>query len=59
MTFTQEGKAVEVRIADGAVLVVFDSIHDVSHVEKFSEERSTRAARIQLREVRYGANGKP
>ncbi len=59
VTFTQEGKAVEVRIADGAVLVVFDSIHDVSHVEKFSEERSTRAARIQLREVRYGANGKP
>ena len=59
VTFTQEGKAVEVRIADGAVLVVFHSLHDVSHVEKFSEERSTRAARIQLREVRYGANGKP
>ena len=57
VTFTEEGKAVEVRIADSAVLVVFHSLHDVSHVEKFSEERSTRAARTQLREVRYGGDG--
>ena len=55
VTFTHQGKAVEVRIADGAVLVVFDSIHDVSHSERFPEERATRAFRVPLREVRYGA----
>ena len=59
VTFTYEGKAVEVRIADGAVLVVFHSLHDVSHLERFPEEQATRAARIQISEVRYGANGKP
>ena len=53
VTFTQQGKAVEVRIADGAVLVVFDSLHDVSHSERFPEERATRAFRVPLREVRY------
>ena len=55
VTFTQQGKAVEVRIADGAVLVVFESLHDVSHLERLPEERATRAMRHSLREVRYGA----
>ena len=59
VTFTEEGKAVEVRIADGAVLVVFDSLHDVSHLEEFPEKRTTWAVRNRLIEVRYGANGKP
>ncbi len=53
VTFTQEGKAVEVRIADGAVLVVFDFLHDVSHLEEFPEERATRAVRQRLTEIRY------
>ena len=57
MTFTQEGKAVEVRIADGAVLVVFDSLHDVSHLDEFPEERATRAVRSELLEIRYGVDG--
>ena len=58
VTFTYEGKAVEVRIADGAVLVVFDSIHDVSHLEEsFPEERATRALRSWLEDVRYGGDG--
>ena len=57
VTFTQEGRAVEVRIADGAILVVFDSIHDMSHLERFSEERATRALRTPLHDVRYGGNG--
>ena len=55
VTFTQQGKAVEVRIADGAVLVAFESLHDVSHLERLPEERATRAMRHSLREVRYGA----
>ncbi len=57
VTFTQEGKAVEVRIADGAVLVVFDSLHDVSHLDEFPEERATRAVRSELLEIRYGVDG--
>ena len=57
VTFTHEGKAVEVRIADGAVLVVFDSLHDVSHLKGFPEERTTRTVRSHLWEVRYGGNG--
>ena len=56
VTFTEEGRAVEVRIADGAVLVVFDSLHDVSHLERLPEERTTRAARNPLREIRYSPN---
>ena len=57
VTFTDEGKAVEVRIADGAALAAFDSLHDVSHLEQFPEERATRAVRNRLREVRYGGEG--
>ena len=57
VTFTEEGKAVEVRIADGAVLVVFDFLHDVSHLEDLTEERATRAFRSFLSEVRYGGDG--
>ena len=56
VTFTYEGKAVEVRIADGAVLVVFDFLHDVSHLERFPEERATRAIRLWLSMVRYSPN---
>ena len=57
VTFSTKGKAVEVRIADGAVLVVFESLHDVSQLEEFPEERDTRAVRKTLEEVRYGGDG--
>ncbi len=57
VTFTEEGKAVEVRIADGAVLVVFHSLHDVSHLERLPEERATRAMWSFLSDVRYGGDG--
>ena len=57
VTFTQEGKAVEVRIADGAVLAVFHSLHDVSHLDELTEERANRAFQSGLSEVRYGGDG--
>ena len=44
VAFTQEGMTVEVRLADGAVLNVFHSLHDVSSLEQFPEERKQRAA---------------
>ena len=59
VTFTEEGKAVEVRIADGTVLVAFHSLHNVSRRKRFLKKRATRTASTHLSEVRYGANGKP
>ena len=59
VTFTKEGKAVEVRIADGTVLVAFHSLHNVSRRKRFLKKRATRTASTHLSEVRYGANGKP
>ena len=44
VVFTLQGLAVEVRLADGAVLNVFHSLHDVSSLEQFPEERKQRAA---------------
>ncbi len=57
VTISAAGKAVEVRIADGAVLVVFDSIHDVSQSEEFPEERATRAGRRWFQSIRYSGDG--
>ena len=53
VTFTHEGKAVEVRLADGAVLTAFTALHDVSHVDHLPEERTRNAFRYQLPGVSY------
>ena len=53
VTFTEDRKAVEVRIADGTVLTVFHAVHDVSHLDRFPEERRTRAVAYKLRGVSY------
>lgn len=53
VTFTADRKAVEVRIADGTVLTVFHAVHDVSHLDRFPEERRTRAVAYKLRGVSY------
>ena len=42
--FTRTGIAVEVRLADGAALNVFTSLHDVSPLEQFDDARRTQAA---------------
>ena len=55
VTFTRVATAVEVRIADGEALVVFRSLHDMSHMEQFPEERATQAAEGHLHEIRYAA----
>ena len=44
VVFTLAGVAVEVRLSDGAALRVFRSLHDVSGLEQFPEERATRPA---------------
>ena len=53
VAFTNDGVAVEVRISDGAVLNVFTSLHDVSGLEQFSEERTTMAGRFRLFGIDY------
>ena len=42
--FSRAGIAVEVRLADGAVLNVFTSLHNVSPLEQFDDARRTQAA---------------
>ena len=58
VSFTDEGVAVEVRLADGAVLNAFHSLHDVSSLEQFSqaEERQQRAAVFKMRGLYYIRN---
>ena len=52
-------RAVEIRLADGAVLAILNPLHDLSRLERFPEKRKTRAARYRLTTVNYvgGANG--
>ena len=60
VAFTREGVAVEVRLADGAVLNVFHSLHDVSNLEQFPEEypeeRQQRAAVFSMNGLYYIRN---
>ena len=54
VSFTQEGMAVEVRLADGTVLNAFHSLHDVSNLEQFSEEHwQQRAAVFEMKGLYY------
>ncbi len=48
VTYSTEGVAVEVRLSDGAALNVFRSLHDVSRLEQFPDERATRSAVFQM-----------
>ena len=56
ISFTLEGIAVEVRLADGAVLNAFHALHDVSSLEQFPEERQQRAAVFEMRGLYYIRN---
>ena len=57
ITFTKKRKAVEVRISDGAVLTVFNSLHDVRHLDSLPGEAKTRAAALELRTIHYIDSG--
>jgi len=60
VSFTGMGVAVEVRLADGAMLNVFHSLHDVSNLEQFPEEypeeRQQRAAVFSMHGLYYIRN---
>jgi len=53
VVFFQQGVTVEVRLADGAVLNVFRSLHDVSSLEQFPETRQQRAAVFTMSGLYY------
>ena len=53
VAFSNAGVAVEVRISDGVVLSVFTSLHDVSGLEQFSEERTAMAGIFLLQGIDY------
>lgn len=53
VAFNTKGKAVEVRLADGAVLTEFTSLHDVSRFDSFPEERQRQAHLHELTGVSY------
>ena len=55
VTFWEEGRAVEVRLADGAVLSVFTNLHHPSPLEAPSGERRTKVLRYPLPMVEYVA----
>ena len=57
VSFTNAGVAVEVRLADGEVLAIFRSLHDVSDMEQFPDERLDLAARFNLFNVYYPRDG--
>ena len=57
VSFTLAGKAVEVRLRDGAVLTVFNSVHDGSHLDSLPEERKTKAMVSPMRPIRYIDSG--
>lgn len=48
VVFARRGMAVEVRLSDGEVLNVFRSVHDVSGLEQFGDERATQSAVFQM-----------
>lgn len=53
VAFARAGAGVEVRLADGEILSVFHSLHDVSALDQFADERLDRAARFALDGVDY------
>ena len=56
VAFTNQGVAVEVRLADGEVLNVFKSLHDVSNLEQFPEKRKQRTAVFVMGGLSYIRN---
>ena len=53
VTYYHERSAVEVRLADGAVLAVFRNLHDMSHVNMLPDARKTKATQPRLNFVKY------
>lgn len=53
VAFSEEGVGVEVRLADGEIMSIFRSLHDVSSLDQFPNERKTKAALFQILGLEY------
>ncbi len=53
IAFSDEGLGVEVRLSDGKILRVFESVHDVSMYHQFSNTDQKKAAYFKLYGVDY------
>ena len=58
VTYYAEGIAVEVRLADGAVLAVFTNLHDISHLDSFPKEKKAIATHLKVMSVKYIDNNR-
>lgn len=56
ITFSAEGKALEVRIADGSVTAEFNSVHNVIDQTQFGDDRKTKALLYALNGIYYVDN---
>lgn len=53
VAFSRASVGVEVRLADGEIMSIFRSLHDVSSLDQFPNERKTKAALFQIRGLEY------
>ena len=53
IAFSEEGVGVEVRLADGEIMSIFRSLHDVSSLDQFPNERKTKAALFKILGLEY------
>jgi len=53
VTSSWEGRAYEIRIADGQVLTVFNNVHDLGSIPSAGEARGRAAARFRFGGVYY------
>jgi len=53
VAYSLANTAVEVRLADGAVLSAFTNLHDMSHLNTLPDERKTKAVRHRIHSIKY------
>ena len=53
VTDVDNGRGLEIRLSDGAVLNIFHNLHDVSGLDEFPDEHVANAWRFQMRDISY------
>ena len=53
VTDVDNGRGLEIRLSDGAVMNIFHSLHDVSGLEQFPNEHAANAWRFKMQDINY------
>ena len=53
VTDFSNGRGLEIRLSDGAVMNIFHSLHDVSGLEQFPDEHAANAWRFEIQDISY------